>query len=195
MARAPPVSRNAGFDWLAIDSRRPGVFCCSCIDVFVMVRGENFGETSKNTRVKNQEASMATTTRAAGMDRGETLRLAALGFVVLLEGGAVISAVLRAQVPLCVFIYPNILSVAVFVLPTVVGLLSRRLEVAILFAILPFWALALVYLAIFAPVWNVDLFQLGILASRVGGSSVLLGVLGSLGWMLRRVLRGGGLSS
>ena len=138
---------------------------------------------------------MATTTRAAGMDRGETLRLVALGAVVLLEGGAVVSAVLRAAVPLGVFIYPNILSVAVFLLPTAVGLLSRRLEVAILFAILPFWALALVYLAVFAPVWNVDLFQLGVLASRVGGSSVLLGVLGSLGWLLRRVLQGRGISS
>src|SRR5579859_4530848 len=135
-------------------------------------------------------ANTAQAARPAPLDRGEINRLSLLGFVVLLEGGAVISAVLRsASIPLGVF-YPNVLSVAVILLPSVVGLLSRRLEVAILLAVLPFWALALVYSALFAPVWNVDLFQLGILASRVGGSSVLLGALGALGWLVRRVRRG-----
>jgi hypothetical protein len=131
----------------------------------------------------------------AKLDRGEIIRLSALGLAVLLEGGAVVSAVLRsAALPLGIF-YPNFISVAVFVLPAIVGLLSRRLEAALLLAVLPFWALALVYVTIYAPVWNVDLFQLGVLASRVGGSSVLLGVLGTLGWLLRRVLRGQGVAS
>lgn len=131
----------------------------------------------------------------AKLERGEIIRLSALGVAVLLEGGAVVSAVLRsAALPLGIF-YPNFISVAVFVLPAIVGLLSRRLEVALLLAVLPFWALALVYVTIYAPIWNVDLFQLGVLASRVGGSSVLLGVLGSLGWLLRRVLRGQGIAS
>lgn len=135
---------------------------------------------------------MANMARAATADRGEIVRLIGLGVAVLLEGGAVTSAVLRsAALPLGIF-YPNVLSVAVFLLPSIVGLLSRRLETAILLAVLPFWALALVYLALFAPVWNVDLFQLGVLAGRVGGSSVLLGALGAVGWLLRRVLSGKG---
>lgn len=129
------------------------------------------------------------------LDRGEIIRLSALGVAVLLEGAAVVSAVLRsAALPLGIF-YPNVISVAVFVLPTIVGLLSRRLEAALLLAVLPFWALALVYITIYAPIWNVDLFQLGVLASRVGGSSVLLGVLGTLGWLLQRVLRGKGVTT
>lgn len=129
------------------------------------------------------------------LERGDIIRLGALGVAVLLEGGAVVSAVLRsAALPLGIF-YPNFISVAVLVLPAIVGLLSRRLEVALLLAVLPFAALALVYVAIYAPVWNVDLFQLGVLASRVGGSSVLLGVLGTLGWLLQRVLRGKGITS
>ena len=129
------------------------------------------------------------------MDRGEIIRLSALGVAVLLEGAAVVSAVLRsAALPLGIF-YPNFISVAVIVLPSVVGLLSRRLETALLLAVLPFWALAVVYSALYAPVWYQDLFQVGVLAGRVGGASVLLGVLGTLGWLLRRVLRGAGTGS
>jgi hypothetical protein len=131
----------------------------------------------------------------AKLDRGEIIRLSALGVAVLLEGGAVISAILQiAALPLGIF-YPNFISVAVIALPFIVGLLSRRLETALLLAALPFFALAVVYSALYAPVWNLDLSQLGVLASRVGGSSVLLGALGALGWLLRRVLRGAGISS
>lgn len=129
------------------------------------------------------------------LERGDILRLSGLGVAVLLEGGAVVSAVLRsAALPLGVF-YPNFISVAVFVLPTIVGLLARRLEAALLLAVLPFYALALVYVTIYSPIWNVDLFQLGVLASRVGGSSVLLAALGAVGWLVQRLLRGKGIAA
>lgn len=120
------------------------------------------------------------------MEQGQLARLVALGVTVLLEGFAVLSVVLQvAFFPLG--IYPNIVSVAVFVLPSLVGLLSRRLEVALLLAVAPFWTLAVIYLAIFKPVWDLDLLQLGVLASRVASLTILLGALGALGWLVRRV--------
>lgn len=123
------------------------------------------------------------------LEQGELTRLIALSATVLLEGFAVLSVVLQvAFFPLG--IYPNIVSVAVFVLPSLVGLLSRRLEVAILLAVLPFWTMAVVYLAIFKPVWDLDLFQLGVLASRVASLTILLGGLGTLGWLVRRIFFG-----
>ena len=121
------------------------------------------------------------------LERGELLRLIALGIAVLLEGVALLSVILNITfVPIKV--YPSIASVAVFVLPSIVGLLSRRLEVAILLALLPFYTLAMVYSLLFQPVWNVDLFTLGVLVQRVANTSVLLGVLGVMGWLLRRVI-------
>jgi hypothetical protein len=87
-------------------------------------------------------------------------------------------------------VYGNIVSVAVFVLPTVIGLLARRFEAAILLAVLPFWLIAVVYLARYAPPWNLDLFSLGPLAGRVAAATFLLGGLGFLGWLLRRALFG-----
>lgn len=124
------------------------------------------------------------------LDRSTLWQLITLTLVVLLESFAVISIVLRTSFLPLGPIYPNIVSVAVFVLPVVVGLLSRRLELAVLLAVLPFWALAVVYLAVFAPLWYVDLFQIGVLASRVAGATVLLGSLGLFGWLLRRVIPG-----
>jgi hypothetical protein len=121
------------------------------------------------------------------LERGELLRLIALGIAVLLEGVALLSVILNITfVPIKV--YPSIASVAVFVLPSIVGLLARRLEVAILLALLPFYTLAVVYSLLFQPVWNVDLFTLGVLVQRVANTSVLLGVLGVIGWLLRRVM-------
>jgi hypothetical protein len=130
------------------------------------------------------------------MPRNELIRLIALGVAVVLEGGVLLITVLRAQIlPLGNF-YPNIISVAVFVLPSVVGLLSRRLEVAVLLAVLPFWVLAVVYLAVYSPVWyGGDLVALGVLASRVAGYSIVLFSLSILGWFLRRVLTGNTISS
>lgn len=130
------------------------------------------------------------------MPRNELIRLIALGVAVVLEGGVLLITVLRAQIlPLGNF-YPNIISVAVFVLPSVVGLLSRRLEVAVLLAVLPFWVLAVVYLAVYSPVWyGGDLVALGVLASRVAGYSIVLFSLSILGWFLRRILTGNTISS
>jgi hypothetical protein len=121
------------------------------------------------------------------LDRGEWIRLSALGIAVVLEGAALVSVILNISL-LPIRIYPNIVSVAVFVLPSLVGLLARRLEIAILLALLPFYALAVVYSILFAPVWNVDLFSLGVLVQRVANTSVMLGVLGVIGWLLRRVI-------
>ncbi|HEV7126472.1 MAG TPA: hypothetical protein VGN32_03405 [Ktedonobacterales bacterium] len=127
--------------------------------------------------------------------RGEIIRLVGLGVAVLLEAGAVLSVVLRAAFLPLGGLYPPVISVAIFVLPAIVGLLTRRFEVAVLLAVLPFWTLAIVYLAIRQPVWNIDLYSLGILASRVAGFTFLLGALGTLGWFLRRVIRGTTISS
>jgi hypothetical protein len=52
-----------------------------------------------------------------------------------------------------------------------------------------------IYVAVFAPPWNVDLFQLGVLAGRMAAATVLLGSLGVIGWLLRRVLVGRTVSS
>lgn len=124
------------------------------------------------------------------LDRAALWQLIALAVAVLLESFAVISIVLRTSFLPLGPIYPNLVSVAVFVLPVVVGVLSRRLEIAVLLAVLPFWALSVVYLAVFAPLWYVDLFQIGVLAERVAGATILLGSLGLFGWLLRRVIPG-----
>jgi hypothetical protein len=124
------------------------------------------------------------------LERGELYRLIALNLAVLLEGAALLSIILRIGLLPIGTIYGNIVSVAVFVLPTVVGLLARRFEAAILLAVLPFWLIAVVYLARYAPPWNVDLFSLGPLAGRAADATLLLGGLGFLGWLLRRALFG-----
>ena len=124
------------------------------------------------------------------LERGELYRLIALNLAVLLEGAALLSIILRIGLLPIGTVYGNIVSVAVFVLPTVVGLLARRFEAAILLAVLPFWLIAVVYLARYAPPWNVDLFSLGPLAGRVAAATFLVGGLGYLGWLLRRALFG-----
>ena len=119
--------------------------------------------------------------------QNDIIRLAALGVLVILEGLAVLSTVLNIVfLPLGV-VYPNIASVAILILPVIVGLVAQRWEVAIVLTVLPFFVLAVVYTAIFAPVWNIDLFQLGVQAGRVAGTAVLLGGLGWFGWLLRRI--------
>ena len=119
----------------------------------------------------------------------QPMRFVILGVAVILEGIAVISVVMGiALVPGA--LYGNVISVAVFVLPGIIGLLSRRLEAAILLAVMPFWALAVVFLAIGAPLWNVDLYSIGLIANRAAGPSVMLIVLALLGWLLRRLIFG-----
>lgn len=124
------------------------------------------------------------------LERSELVRLILLGLVVVLESLAVLSVVLHTQLFPSGSIYPNIISVAVFVLPALVGLLARRIETAVLLAVLPFWLMGVIYLAIYAPVWNIDLFSLGVLVSRVAGTTVFLAVFGLLGWLLRRIFVG-----
>ncbi|MGH2504390.1 MAG: hypothetical protein ACRDID_17935 [Ktedonobacterales bacterium] len=125
--------------------------------------------------------------KTTAFQRDDILRLVALGALVIIEGLAVVSTVLNLVfVPVGV-IYPNIVSVAILILPALVGLVARRLEVAIVLAVTPFFVLALVYTTIFAPVWNIDLFQLGVLAGRVASTAFLLGGLGAFGWMIRKI--------
>ncbi len=123
----------------------------------------------------------------AAVGRNDVIRLVALGLLVILEGFAVISTVLNIVfVPLGT-VYPNIASVTILALPVVIGLIARRGEVAGVLTVLPFFVLALVYTAVYAPVWNIDLFQLGTLAGRVAGAAFLLGGLGAFGWLIRRI--------
>jgi hypothetical protein len=120
-------------------------------------------------------------------DSSDIIRLTGLGVLVLLEGLAVVSLALNVVFLPLGTIYPNIASVTVLVLPVAIGLLSQRFEVAIVLTVLPFFVLAVVYTTVFAPVWNIDLFQLGVLAGRVAGVGILLGGLGWFGWLLRRI--------
>jgi hypothetical protein len=114
-------------------------------------------------------------------------QLLALWALVILEGLALTSTMLNIVfLPIGTF-YPNIASVSVLILPVIVGAISRRLETAIVLAVTPFLVLALVYTTIYAPVWNIDLFQLGVLSGRVAGALFLLGGLGAFGWMVSRI--------
>lgn len=123
----------------------------------------------------------------AAVGRNDIIRLVALGLLVILEGFAVVSTVLNIVfVPLGTA-YPNIASVTILVLPVIIGLIANRVEVAVVLTVLPFFVLAVVYTAVYAPVWNIDLFQLGVLAGRVAGAAFLLGGLGAFGWMIRRI--------
>ena len=118
---------------------------------------------------------------------GRTVRLLVQGALVIIEGLVLVSTMLNIVfLPLGSF-YPNVASVLVLVLPFLVGAISRRLEVAIVLAVTPFLVLALVYTTVYAPVWNIDLYQLGVLAERVAGGGFLLGGLGAFGWMVRRI--------
>ena len=94
--------------------------------------------------------------------QSDTIRLIVLGVLVLLEGFAVVSTVLNIVFLPVGAVYPNIASVSILILPVVIGLLSQRFEVAIVLTVLPFFVLVVVYTARYAPVWNIDLFQLGV---------------------------------
>lgn len=116
------------------------------------------------------------------------VRLVALGILVVLEGLTLLSVVLHtALLPVPATIYPAVISVLFFLLPLVIGFLCMRFEAAILLAILPFVVLAIIYVAIFAQPWTSDLFSLGVLAYRAASAIVLLGALGAVGWLVRRV--------
>lgn len=120
-------------------------------------------------------------------DRGDIPRLIALAVAVLLESAALLSVILN----LALFpgqLYPNVASVAAYLLPVVVGLLSKRLDVALLLAELPFITLTAIYLARFAPLWTVDLVQLSVLVQRAANLILILGLLSAFGWLARRVV-------
>jgi hypothetical protein len=127
----------------------------------------------------------------AAVGRNDVIRLVALGLLVILEGFAVISTVLNIVFLPIGTVYPNIASVTILILPVIIGLIARRVEVAVVLTVLPFFVLALVYTAVYAPVWNIDLFQLGVLAGRVAGAAFLLGGLGAFGWMIQRIFNRG----
>lgn len=129
------------------------------------------------------------------MQSRDIWRIIGQAALVIVEAFVVLSVALReALLPLGV-LYPGVVSVAVFVVPVLIGLLSDRLEVAVLLAELPFVGLGAIYLATFAPAWNVDLYTIGLLASRAAGAIFLLGGLGVLGWLIRRVLTGNTVSA
>lgn len=124
------------------------------------------------------------------MKRNDVLRLISLAAVVILEGFAMLSVVEKiAFLPLAT-IYPNVISLAVLLLPILVGLLTQRFEVAVLLALLPFLVLAAVYSTIYTPLWTLDLLQVGVLVGRVAGVSYVVGGLAIVGWLLRRVIVG-----
>ena len=127
--------------------------------------------------------------KSATIERNDTVRLIALGALAVVEGLAVISTSLNLVFLPLGTLYPNIASVSILIIPVIIGLLAKRFEVAIVLAALPFLMLVIVYTAVFAPVWNIDLYQLGVLAQRVAGGAFLLGGLGFFGWLVRRIFR------
>jgi hypothetical protein len=62
----------------------------------------------------------------------------------------------------------------------------------VVLAVLPFWITAFVYLVAFGSIFNIDHFQLGVLAGRIAGMIVLLGALGFFGALIRRIITGYG---
>jgi hypothetical protein len=124
----------------------------------------------------------------AGQNVGRTV---VLGIIVVLEGLVLLSVVLHVDLlPFALFdtIYPNIVSLLIIVLPLVIGILTPRWEWAVVLAVLPFLVLAIIYSTVYAPVWQIDLFQLGLLAQRVAGMLFLLGGLSFAGWLGRRAV-------
>lgn len=123
----------------------------------------------------------------AGLAGNDVWRLLALGALVIIDGLVVVSVVLDLVFVNIGTIYPSVASVSVLILPVIIGAIARRLEVAIVLAVTPFFVLAVLYTTVYAPVWNIDLFQLGVLAGRVASAGFLFGGLGAFGWMLRRI--------
>jgi hypothetical protein len=126
----------------------------------------------------------------AAQGRTSVPRLIGLNLAILLEGVAMLSIALRVTfLPIGQF-YPSVVSAVIFLLPIVIGLLSKRIEAGVLLPLLPVLAIVAVYLILYAPVWNVDLFTLGVQAGRTAGALVLFAVLGLCGWLIRRLLFG-----
>lgn len=122
------------------------------------------------------------------LQRNDIVRLVALGILVILEGVALVSTMLNIVFVPIGTLYPNVASVVILVLPVIIGALANRIEAAVTLNVLPFFILAVIYTSVYAPVWNIDLYQLGTLAERVAGAMFLFGGLGAFGCMLRRAL-------
>jgi len=121
---------------------------------------------------------------------GEIARVIALVVADLIEAVAILSVALRTEFLHLGAAYPAIVSAVVILIPTVVGLLSRRWEAAMVVAVLPFWVMGVVYQIVFTPVWNLDLLSIGnVLTPFVAVSAFAVG-LGYLGWLLRRIFFG-----
>jgi hypothetical protein len=121
---------------------------------------------------------------------GEIARVIGLVVADLIEAVAILSVALRAEFLPLGAAYPAIVSAVVILIPTVVGLLSRRWEAAMVVAVLPFWVMGVVYQIVFTPVWNLDLLSIGnVLTPFVAVSAFAVG-LGYLGWLLRRIFLG-----
>jgi hypothetical protein len=121
---------------------------------------------------------------------GEIARVIALVVADLIEAVAILSVALRAEFLHLGAAYPAIVSAVVILIPTVVGLLSRRWEAAMVVAVLPFWVMGVVYQIVFTPVWNLDLLSIGnVLTPFVAVSTFAVG-LGYFGWLLRRIFFG-----
>ncbi|HET9109925.1 MAG TPA: hypothetical protein VFN78_03775 [Ktedonobacterales bacterium] len=122
------------------------------------------------------------------LQRNDIVRLLALGILVIVEGLALVSTMLNIVIVPIGTLYPNVASVVIFVLPVIIGAVASRIEAAVTLNVLPFFILAVIYTSVYAPVWNIDLFQLGTLAGRVAGAMFLFGGLGAFGCMSRRAL-------
>src|SRR5260370_7181461 len=90
----------------------------------------------------------------------DVIRLGAVGVLVVLEGLVMVSTVLNIVLLPLGTVYPNIASVAILVLPVIIGALSLRVEVAVVLTVLPFFFLAVVYPAPFPPAPNTHLLSL-----------------------------------
>jgi hypothetical protein len=53
----------------------------------------------------------------------------------------------------------------------------------------------LIYVGVYAPIYNTDLLQIGTLAGPVAASSFMLAALGLLGWLIRRTVTARGAST
>ena len=60
--------------------------------------------------------------------QNDIIRLIALGVLVILEGLALVSTVLNVVFLPFGIIYPNVASVAILILPIIIGVVSRRWE-------------------------------------------------------------------
>jgi hypothetical protein len=128
--------------------------------------------------------------KSAGLNlsRDDIIRYIVQGVLTIIEGFTVVSVALNLVFLPIGTAYPNIASAAILILPVLVGSFSKRVEVAVVLAVLPFFILALVYTTVYTPIWNIDIVYLGTLAGRISGAAFLLGGLGAFGWMLRRII-------